>query len=383
MPPTDATRLWPGWSGLGAALGLLAQVHDATVAFAVPLLVLGCLVGVIRGSIDFGARPSRLEWCLLACAIAWCLSAWLGRDATRSLQLSMPALATLMLVPALMRETEARDALAAMCWTIAALGTAWSIALLCADASLSPSERVAAIRAPWLVVPNDLAFVAVLWPFWLRAAREARPSPRLALACMLATQAAALVLLQSRLGLLLCALTLVCTVVPTAWPARRRRATLAIVVAAAVPLASLLVDKGLRSLATRWDLWRAGWEVFLLHPWLGVGPHNYVLAYRDAAGFTVAPPLDPRLTPWPHSLPIELLAETGLIGCLAVGALLTSAALSMPGAMRRGTVRFALVLFVLLCLVEASTLRAWFWALVAIGLAGAGRQGIRGSCRDT
>lgn len=57
--------------------------------------------------------------------------------------------------------------------------------------------------------------------------------------------------------------------------------------------------------------WHAGLRMFLDNPWLGVGPGNYgsaYLAYRTA-------PVQNSL--FAHSLPVTLLAETGLIGTLA------------------------------------------------------------------
>lgn len=377
---TSERRLQPGWSGVGAIAWLLAQVHELTAVAAVPLLVLACLGGVLRGAIDFSVRLCAVEWSLIACALVWIVCAQLGLDATRSAQLSMPALALLVLVPSIARERDASDAIAAMVWTIALLATAWSLALLAVGGDVDPATRVAAVGATWLVVPNDLAFVAVLWPLWLRAARDAPRRARIALLLMLVMQAAALFVLQSRLGLLLCAVALLPSAF-AAWRLRRARIALPLFAFAAVlvPLMLLLFDKGARSLGARWELWHAGWDVFLRHPSFGVGPHNYVLAYRDALPAL----LDPRVSPWPHSLPIELLAETGVVGCLAAGALITSAALSMPAAMRRGAWLAVLAIFACLCFVEASTLRAWFWALMVIELAGASRQGIQGTWRNS
>lgn len=60
--------------------------------------------------------------------------------------------------------------------------------------------------------------------------------------------------------------------------------------------------------------WHAGLRMFLDHPWLGIGPGNYgaaYLAYR-------APGIENTL--FAHSLPVTLLAETGLAGTLGFAA---------------------------------------------------------------
>lgn len=375
-----ATRL--GWSGAGAVAYLLAQVHDATAGWGMPLLMLCCLVGALRGSIEFSIRPGAVELALLVFATVWAVCAWAGLDPSRSLSLSMPLLALLVLVPAVGRERSAETAVAAMVWSVAALATVWSVMLLAAwvDTASIPAERVSQARAPWLMVPNDLAFVALLWPVWIGAVRDARWRWRVLVGAMLVLQAAALATLHSRLGLLLCAVALLLTGLD-AWRARgRSRRWLLAVCALSLPATLLLYDKGLRSLEARWELWCAGLEVFVLHPWFGVGPHNYVLAYRGTDALAAAL-LDPRVTPWPHNLFVELLAETGVFGCLAGVALLACAALSVPQ-QRRGTWLAVALPCVLLCLLEASTLRAWFWALAAIGLAGASRYRIQGTCRN-
>ena len=58
----------------------------------------------------------------------------------------------------------------------------------------------------------------------------------------------------------------------------------------------------------RYTLWRVAWEDFARHPVLGVGTHNYEATYyrlREQTGGYVRQP---------HSLPLEVLAERGVVG---------------------------------------------------------------------
>lgn len=73
----------------------------------------------------------------------------------------------------------------------------------------------------------------------------------------------------------------------------------------------------------RYDLWQVAWQDFVSHPVLGVGTHNYEATYYKLRESTAG---------WvrqPHSLPLEVLAERGIVGgllffgtlgaCLAAG----------------------------------------------------------------
>ncbi len=59
----------------------------------------------------------------------------------------------------------------------------------------------------------------------------------------------------------------------------------------------------------RYDLWRVAWDEFAANPLLGVGEDSY------AAGYYLERGTDRNLSD-PHSLPLRLLAETGLVGTL-------------------------------------------------------------------
>lgn len=103
---------------------------------------------------------------------------------------------------------------------------------------------------------------------------------------------------------------------------QRRRTLLALAaVSAALLLALSGTDKFRRltdltnrsSSHVRAEVWRTSWYIIQRHPWLGVGPGNFEPAYREAVPHVVFPPLE-WLVALPHSLPLALLAQTGILG---------------------------------------------------------------------
>jgi O-antigen ligase len=374
----DFATLQPGYSGWGGVLFLIAQVSTATSAFALPLLALCCIVGSARGAFDFSLRPTRTEAGLGLFVAASLLTTFFGIDPSRSLSLSMPLWSVVLLVVAIGRERAARHALASMLCAIAVMSIVWSVDLLATllhgEAGTSPLVAVERGMGSWLVVPNDFCFFVLLWPLWVRLASESRlrPAATTAVAVIIALHLAVIWQLQSRLGVALGMASLL--LLRPRWPASRALAGAALV--AGLLLAIWAVSaKPLDSIVVRLELWRAAAAIFADHPWTGVGPHNFVLAYPSYFSLD-ALALDPRLAPWPHSLPLELAAETGLAGCCAFLALLVCAAprgrASAMSLVPMGTG----ALFVVLCLIEASTLRAWWWCLLAMTLAASNRYWI-------
>ncbi len=62
-------------------------------------------------------------------------------------------------------------------------------------------------------------------------------------------------------------------------------------------------------------LWQSAWRMWLDHPWLGVGPDNFLYAYRS---FYVLPAAWEELNlSHPHNLVFDLLTRVGILGFLA------------------------------------------------------------------
>lgn len=124
----------------------------------------------------------------------------------------------------------------------------------------------------------------------------------------------------------------------------------------------------------------AGWMMFTDHPLFGVGFHNYPAHYRSYSRLIG---LDPRREDRaPHSLYVEVGAETGLVGLTVFGMLLwgvfgrmhrSRQALAASGLIGLGEIVAALSVGILGYLAAAVFLHAayprFFWLLVGIALA--------------
>ena len=295
----------------------------------------------------------------------------------------MPTLAFLILLVGLGRDRHGEAAASALLWSLAAVATLWSLQCVWhyAHGVQVPEQLVAQMDVAWIVVPNDVAYAAVLWPVWCRDWRTRTNPQRALIVLALAVQCLAFVALGSRLALLLAALGLITAM--SSLPGRR--AWIGIIsVALAGALLMLawpgLAEKGTRSLLARGELWQAALAVFADAPLTGVGPHNYVLRYGDAMT-TADLRLDSRLTPWPHSLPLEILTETGVLGCAAAALLIGCAAFRPPARRASALLQLAAAIpALILCMLEASTLRVWLWMLAAWWLGRANRQPLIRAC---
>lgn len=356
-------RAGGGMTVAGLAGFLALQGADASLGLAWACLIVAAAAALWRDAIDLSRAPDSLEWSLLALLFAGLLSALWGLDPRRSLLLSVPLLAAVLLWFLLVRSDAG---VALMRWVALALGTAalvqLALVLVAAwrDTGAGASAWVRLSGAAWLVVPNDLAWMACLLPLlrvsvgrWLELG-------------------AAIVLSMLALwmhSLTLLAATLAAVLVHFLLRRGHRLFSLPWLVPAAIGLlgALLLAAHWEPSMLARLQLWTAALQVFADHP-LGVGVHNFVLAYRES--WAVAPEalVDPRRTPWPHSLPLEVLAEVGAPGLLAltvVAASVRRRAAALCGTRRpwaRATAA-ALLVFALLAIIESSFLRLWVWML--------------------
>ncbi|MBL8297336.1 MAG: O-antigen ligase family protein [Rhodanobacteraceae bacterium] len=337
------------------------QGADASLGLAWACLVIAAAVALWRDAIDLSRAPDALEWSLLALLLVAVLASLWGLDPRRSLTLSVPLLAALPLWFLLVR-SDAGPAL--LRWVAPALGTAalLQLTLVLVAAWRDPGADAAAwVRfsgAAWLVVPNDLAWMACLLPLLrLSAGRWLELAAALALVLLALWMHSLTLLAAAPLAVLAHALL------------RRglRLYSLPWLAPIAVALVGLLLLAALwvPSMHARLQLWTAALQVFTDHP-LGVGLHNFVLAYRESSAAEGL--VDPRLTPWPHSLPLEVLAELGAPGLLALIAValnLRRRAASVCVTPRPWACAStaALLVFALLALTESSFLRLWVWTL--------------------
>jgi O-antigen ligase len=194
------------------------------------------------------------------------------------------------------------------------------------------APMVLAVGSPILLVPNDAALLAVLAPLSLATlSQRPRSVGGLMAALALLLSAGAIVLLQSRTALLTMVAALV--VAAVLLYGRRQRAvtlacglaplTLALLVdgAGGFPLVAKLGRQWERGGHGRWPLWQAAWAMFLDAPWWGHGPHTFVQLYRSYL-HQLDLPTSSLVIPWAHNLYLEVLAERGIIGFIALAVLL-------------------------------------------------------------
>lgn len=361
-----APRAWPGAATLGAAGFLALQGADAMLPLAWLVLALGGALALARDEIDFVRAPDRLEWSLVAFVAVAVFASACGLDPRRSLSLSQPVLAAAIMWMLITRgRAEPRRA----AWIAAGLLSAaltQIVLVLIAVAALpdaASGERIARAGALWLVVPNDLAWIACLVPFalllpWPRCAVVVAGAGALALACVVPS-------------VTLAGTALVTTLAALWFVSGRRLPRGGLAVAGYAALAAIIAGAAFvrPSMHARLQLWQSALGVLREHP-LGVGLHNYVLAYRGASP-AAEMLVDPRRTPWPHSLPLEIGAELGWLGLVAfAGVVITLWAVlrSMRGCAPDGRldrVESALVAslagFAALAISETSLLRMWTW----------------------
>ncbi|SDD47140.1 O-antigen ligase like membrane protein [Aquimonas voraii] len=344
------------WATAGWGAFVVLHAHAASMTLALPALLLGlCLAGLL-GQVDLARAPSALEFGVAGFGVVWLLAAVLADVPERALALSVPTLIAVVCAIVLPRAEESRPGVAfkISVGVLTALGLHACLAIVLRLPEPHPERLVELAAIPWLVVPNDLAWLGCLWPLWWRWSRSAsRPTAGLLVVLGLSVLLVlALLVLQSRLGMLVLAVAVALELM-----GRRHRLAAGFAFAAVVLalLLASLTGKGLASGGARLQLWQAAWALFEANPWLGVGPHGFVMAYPEV--LQGASLIDPRLTPWPHSLPLELLCSGGLLlGLVSVIVCILrfrAPSEGMPAAMG--------VSFLLVCLFEASTLRVWLW----------------------
>jgi O-antigen ligase len=346
---------------------LAAMASPQTARLALPLLAVVAVWSAWRGKLDLAGRLDAIEWGLIVFAIAWIACALTALDPGRSLRLSIPMLAAVVALFVLRREREAEPALVSFDAALFLLGFVQCLQLLPPLlAGLGGEAAVQQSDALWLVEPNDIAWIAATWPPLLALPWTGTRRALIALPIVLGLML--MIVLGSRLALIASVLALV----PTLARSPRRMLTLAFALAGGLSLAAWWIDpsifaKGSASMASRLQLWHAAGQIFYDWPWMGTGPHGFALAYERYLPAALA--LDPRETPWPHSLPLEIAAVTGLTGILATGLLICCVFLhSRGGALAAGDRRVVAVqclVFAVLALFEASFLRLWVWMLAA------------------
>jgi len=398
-PDPPRPRRYAGDAGHGAWIPAAVAVVPAAwvllagipgpVDWGLAVLVPACLLLAWRGA---GASQGRfpLDAPVVAFTVVWGLAGSTAGSAALRAELWLPAGTGLLLYWLTSRATlqPAHRTVCCRAFGLAALAlAAWLLLAQPGARDASAQAWIGAAGHQLLVVPNDVIVVAAMAllaagagsaTFWRTVAAAALFS-----ALILSLQ------LQSR-GAVLALLTGV-AVLAALGPTRRLGAGLlagcaGVMVAIEILSGAPLTGKFRGLFDDRLLLWASAWQQFLDHPWLGNGAYSFGELYRAPQAEKVrflgqVRSIDPRAMPWPHNLPLEILAGGGLAASLAAGWIVARAARVMVG-MRAaghealGTLAPAVAALVLAAAYELSLIRLWVVGILScvLGLLSAGGQ---------
>ncbi|WP_295445451.1 O-antigen ligase family protein [uncultured Thiodictyon sp.] len=271
------------------------------------------------------------------------------------------------------------------------LAAGWLASIVLLGAVLyrvDPVSLINQLAIPVLVVPNDVLLLSTCVPLILAAAFAAKTTGGTFVGLLsVALCLLAMVAVNSRAALLAAAIgvgiVLALVVGRRAWR---------ILMWGAAGLFALDGVRGFPLLAKfaqtpacepRLPLWGAALRLWSERPLLGYGAHNYRDLYRDrveSLALPVCSLTDGRITPWPHNLFLELLSSQGLVGALALMALLawgvnrsfrTARHAGATDRLLAAGLLGAFAAFVVAALLELTLLRYWVVIMTAtlVGLA--------------
>jgi O-antigen ligase len=337
--------------GAGAYILGLAIPSTSDIPFLV-LLFFAALSLAFEFRKAPAARPAGLIFVSLF-VVSFTLSTTVSVDVTRSLSLSVPLLPAGLVFFLIAGQFRSLAQVRITLFSFSIVSVVVPVLLILkviADPGGNPSAWIGSLGSPFFVVPNDLLFLSITAPVSMVLFRaEKNLFVRATAISAIVLSILAISLYQSRTGIL----TMLISMAVCAWLLRPR---LALLGAGAIILLGLLADGllGFPLLAKfgsiaghRFALWLAAWNIFLDAPLLGHGPHSFGLLVNSYVYDVQLPdrgvlknlvePWHPGMhSPWAHNLYLETLASQGILGLIALLALLAGA-LNLGWKMRRST----------------------------------------------
>jgi O-antigen ligase len=277
-------------------------------------------------AIAISSRSRIVVWSPLLLAVMAFLGAtvvstvW-SVDLDRSLRFSTPFLPAGLLFFVAVSHWEGTRDIRRLYWVLSAVGLGLAATVLwgvwTASYGLSLKALVPQLGIPILVVPNDLTVLAVIAPLSL-ALFYHKPRSAISISAVLSIllSIGAVCAFQSRTAALTMIITVTCAFILMQ---PKQRLIYGVMYGLGLFLFVLLIDSLLgfpltakvirkATILGRVSYWSTAWNMFLEAPLLGNGPHTFGRFHK---------------TPWAHNLYLEVLAEQGLLGLLALGGLLT------------------------------------------------------------
>ena len=231
-----------------------------------------------------------------------------------------------------------------------------------------------------LVTPNDILMLNIILPLvaWVWLEKQARYST-LFIGAFIIIATCAVVMFQGRLAFLL----LLASVAGLIFYFKKSKwiiyalAVCVTIVSIDLLMGMPLLDKFSHFHFMRLTIWQVAWTMFLDFPWLGMGPQTFKQFYPIYLYKMNLNPLDladVRNMPWAHSLYMEMLAERGALGLLALLSLLGNS-LFLCYRMFRGqmlprplvsSLIGALIIFMIVACFESSFSRLWVCTIFGI-----------------
>ena len=321
-----------------AVLAVCAYVVAFPIPFEwdLPLLVLALLGGlaVVVASQDKTAPLPRLFVPVAMFLIATGISILASADLSRSLTLSVSLLPATFIFYLIGEHFDVIRHIRVLYASYSLVGLVISSMLLWTvfrSPEGTPSAWISGLSSPALVVPNDVIFLAIVSPlslslFLCAAHRPVKILAGVSILCSVLV----IILLQSR-GALLAVLLSMGVAAGLMRPRMALGWGLTMLVLLSVVDGTLgfpLLNKFRNLLDPRLSLWLAAWAMFADAPVLGYGPHTYGIFYQHYLTGLHLPTwltAEPPNTTWAHNLYLEVLAEQGLLGLMALGVLLLAA----------------------------------------------------------
>lgn len=250
----------------------------------------------------------------------------------------------------------------------------WLLSTVLKAPASSPAGWIALVNSPILVVPNDLTFFSLLAPLSVALIySEGRGIIRLLAFFSVIVSACVACIFQSAVALATTAVSLFSMFImlrPRSIPAFSF-ASLILITTLDALFGSPLAAKFVTNWSQRIPLWTAALAMFRDAPVNGHGLNSFgshYISYVRAVNLPEWIRVDPRFTPWPHNLYLELLAERGIVGLTALLLVLGSGIKAALGSCKNGTEETAiwakgalsaLLGFSFAAVFELSFLRLW------------------------
>jgi len=331
----------PEFGLIGACIYIAGFATPFKFKFDIPLFALA-LISILAAVSSFRNKSMTtlpLALSVFTFLISTGVSILVSEDISRSIRLStslLPAVLLYFLVAGHfggIKDTRRLYLTFSVVVIALASGLLWAFF---SNRDMGPFGWISNMGSPILIVKNDVTFLAVVSPLSLALLyHKSRSIYRVIAAISLLLCIAVIGIFQSRVAVLTLVASITCFFMLI-------RPKIGFACGSVILIMLLLVDGFMgfpliERFIHHWDgtgripLWLSAWKMFLDAPLLGHGPHTFILFYNSYLNNLSLPSwlfVDLRVVPWAHNLYLEILAEHGIVGFIALSVLLFSGLLA-------------------------------------------------------